>query len=261
MSKAAENRELTAKQMADLSSLADGTLDPARRAEVQSWIAASPELTARFERERRVVEVMHAARSTDRAPAALRTRIDASRPRASARVRRRLVYGGGLAAAVAVVALALVLILPAGTPGAPSVSQAAALALRGPSNPAPGSDPSHPGVNLGESLGDLYFPDWTDRFGWHAIGQRTDTINGRKAVTVYYAWHGHTLAYTIVAAPALAVPPAKVSWLQNTALRTLRLNGRLVVTWRRMNHTCVLSGTGVPVSELHRLAAWHVPAS
>ena len=45
-----------------------------------------------------------------------------------------------------------------------------------------------------------------------------------------------------------------------TELRTLTLNGRQVVTWRRDGDTCVLSGTGVTAAELQKLAAWKVPA-
>jgi hypothetical protein len=255
MSPSTDKAELTAKQVADISALADGTLDPARRDEVQAWIAGSPDLTALYDRERRVVAFLAVARS-ERAPASLRARIETSRSSPRVRTRRRLAFGGGVAAALAVVALALAFILPAGAPGAPSVSQAAALAQLGPAGPAPGPDPSAPGVNLGKSIGDLYFPDWTQSFGWRAVGQRTDTINGRQAVTVYYQWRQYRIAYTIVAAPALTVPPAKLRVLDGTALRTLRVNGHLVVTWRRQNHTCVLSGVGVPSSQLQTLAAW-----
>ena len=81
------------------------------------------------------------------------------------------------------------------------------------------------------------------------------------AVTVYYEWHGRRLAYTIVGAPALATPAASLRQLDGTVLRTLHLHGRLVVTWQRANHTCVLSGSGVPAGELQKLAAWRVPAS
>ena len=40
-------------KLAELSALADGTLEPARRAEVKAQIAASPERHALYERERR----------------------------------------------------------------------------------------------------------------------------------------------------------------------------------------------------------------
>jgi hypothetical protein len=257
MSSSTDKAELTAKQMADLSAFADGTLDPARRDEVQAWIATSPELIARYEREQRVLELLAAARA-ERAPASLRARIEASRPSARVQTRRRLVFGGGLVGALAVIALALALILPAGTPGAPSVSQAAALAQLGPAGPAPGPDPNAPGLKLGEWMGDVYFPDWGQNFGWRPVGQRVDTINGRKAVTVYYQRGRYRIAYTIVAEPTLAVPPAKTRVLQGTELRTLTVNGRLVVTWQRGNHTCVLSGAGVATGELQKLAAWRV---
>ncbi|HEY8762785.1 MAG TPA: zf-HC2 domain-containing protein [Solirubrobacteraceae bacterium] len=252
MTSRGENPE---RELADLSALADGTLDPARRAGVQAHIAASPELSALLEREQRVVEMLHEADSQTRAPAALRARIEAERPRASVRARRRTVYIGGLAGALAAVVLALVLILPAGTPGSPSVSQALALATRGPVAAAPATDPRAP-QNLDTRIEDLYFPNWNGPLHWRAIGQRSDRIDGRLAVTVYYSSRGKRVAYTIVGAPALTTPAASVRKLDGTELRTLRLGGRLVVTWRRAGHTCVLSGAGVPASALQRLAAW-----
>jgi anti-sigma factor RsiW len=241
----------------DLSRLADGTLDPARRAEVQARISASPELTELYERERHVAEVLREARATGRAPERLRTRIDSQRPSRAAAFRLRAGYGGALAGALAVLVLALVLILPAGTPGAPSVSQAAALALRGSQAPAPVGDPSAPGVKLNSDLENVYFPDWAQRFGWQAVGQRTDHINGRPAKTVFYRRHGNVIAYTIVGAPALKNPPARVArYERGTAYLTLTLDGRVVVTWRRAGHTCLLSGTGLPGSKLQQLAAF-----
>ena len=68
---------------------------------------------------------------------------------------------------------------------------------------------------------------------------------GRSAVTVYYAWGKERIAYTIVGTPTLKEPAATETWLDGTALRTLTLNGRLVVTWRRGGDTCVLSGSGI----------------
>jgi anti-sigma factor RsiW len=252
--------DITPRQLAELSALADGTLDPARRAEVQARISASPELTVLYERERRVVEVLHESRSV-RAPARLRARIQAERPSRKTLARRRTGYVGALAGALAAVVLALVLILPAGTPGAPSVSQAAGLAALGPVGPAPVPDGMAP-ANLETRIQDVYFPNWAARFGWRAVGQRTDHINGRLAVTVYYEWHGKRLAYTIVGTPVLATPAATVTKLNGTQLRTLPLRGRQVVTWRHAGHTCVLSGSGgVPTAELQKLAAWDAPGS
>lgn len=259
MTSSADTPEPSGGELADLSALADGTLDSARRAEVQARISASPELSARFARERRVVELLHEARARDRAPAALRARLEQQRPRTRTRARRRLAYGGAFAGALAAVVLALALILPAGTPGAPSLSEAAALAIRGPAAPAPLPDPAAPSVKLAKPIQDLYFPNWAPRFGSRAVGRRTDQVHGRQAVTVYYEWHGERLAYTIVASPPLAAPSAHTRSLNSAELRTLTLGGRLVVTWRRAGHTCVLSATGVTAGELQRLAAWKVP--
>jgi hypothetical protein len=250
----ADSPDIDPRELADLSHLADGTLDPARRAEVQARIAASPELTALYERELSVVEVLHEARASDRAPAALRARIEAARPSKTVRARRRISYGGALAGALAAVALALALILPAGSPGAPSVSQAAGLAVLGPAMGAPATDPNSPD-NLEARVGDLSFPNWSQQYKSPATGQRSDRINGRTAVTVYYSWRGQEIAYTIVGAPALATPAARVTNVSGTQVQTLSQHGRTVVTWRRNNHTCVLSATGVPAIVLQRLAA------
>jgi anti-sigma factor RsiW len=257
----AGHTNLTASELAELSALADGTLDPARRAGVEARIAASPELTALYERERRVVEAVHRARSNDRAPEHLRARIEAARPSRRVVLRRRVGYAAGLAGALAAIALALVLALPSGTPGAPSVSAAAALATRGPSQAAPAPDPTRPQGRLSQSVGEVYFPNWTTQFGWRAVGTRTDTLGGHRAVTVYYQWQGETVAYTIVAGPPLPEPAANRMVLNGTELRTLTLGGRLVVTWRKAGDTCVLSGSGISASELQKLAAWSGPVA
>ncbi len=261
MASSPESPELSDRELADISALADGTLDPKRRAEVQAWIAASPELSSLYARERRVVELLHQARARDRAPQQLRARIERERPSARTRARRRIGFGAAFAGALAVLALAVALLIPSGTPGAPSLSEAAALALRGPAKPPPAPDPSAPNARLNQEIGDLYFPNWAATLGWTAVGMRTDEIRGREAVTVYYKAKrtNQTLAYTIVASPPLATPAARSTRLYGTEVQTLRLNGRLVVTWRRSGHTCVLSATGVKGPELRTLAAWKVP--
>jgi hypothetical protein len=152
------------------------------------------------------------------------------------------------------------LLLPSGTPGSPSVSDAAALAARGPTQVAPAPDPTSTGARLQQSVGDVYFPDWASKLGWTATGERIDTLGGRTAVTVYYRSKDVTVAYTIVGSPPLAEPSAKASNWEGTELRTLTLNGRQVVTWRRAGDTCVLSGSGITAAVLQKLAAWKVPA-
>jgi hypothetical protein len=260
MASSAPQSKPTTTELAELSALADGTLDPARRAEVEAHISASPELSALYERERRIVGALHQARESERAPAGLRARIEASRPGKRTVARRRFGYAGAMAGALAAIALAVVLALPSGAPGGPSVSDAAALAARGVAQAPPVPDPTNPGARLRQSVGDVYFPNWTTSFHWRAVGARTDKLDGRKAVTVYYDWKGERIAYTIVAAPALSQPAAHSTWRDGTELRTLTKNGRVIVTWRRDGATCVLSGSGVTASVLQKLAAWKVPA-
>jgi hypothetical protein len=246
--------EPAAKAIADLSALADGTLDPARVTEVREQVARSPELTERFVHEQQAVQALRATR-TDVAPAGLRARIEAERRRAT-RPSNRLAYGGALVGAVAAVIVALALLLPGGTPGAPSVGQAASLAMRGPALRAPALDLT--GTKLNREVEDVYFPNWS-RLGWTAAGQRSDELGGRKAITVYYDRGGTEIAYTILSRPALSWPGAQTRWLHGTKVQSFRLDGRTVVTWRRGDHTCVLSGTGVPRGVLSELAAWKLP--
>jgi hypothetical protein len=260
MTDPADNPSIEPSRLAELSALADGTLAPERRADAAARIASSPELSSLYERERRVVELLHEARSTDRAPAGLRARIEASRPKRSVVLRRRAGYGGALAGALAAAVLALVLVLPGGSPGAPSVSQAAGLAVLGPSMSAPAVDQTTPSKLDTSVDGEVYFPNWsTTRFRSPATGARTDTINGRNAVTVYYRWRDDQIAYTIVGAPALKTPSAQATTLKGVDLRTFMNDGRTVVTWQRDGHTCVLSAKGVPAQVLQHLAAWEAP--
>jgi anti-sigma factor RsiW len=256
MAKGDTTNEPSQKALADLSALADGTLDPARAAAVREQIARSPQLSERYELERQAVSALRATRS-DFAPPRLRARIEAERRRATA-TRPRLVFGGALATAVAAVVVALVLLLPGGAPGSPSISQAAALALRGPAQAPPAIDSKNPIAKLDQGVQEIYFPNWVQR-GWIAAGQRTDQLGGKNAVTVYYD-HGRTrIAYTILSAPALKWARAHTWVLAGTTLQSFRLDGRTVVTWRRAGHTCVLSGPGVSERALSQLAAWKVP--
>jgi hypothetical protein len=247
-------RDLSPAQAAELSALADGSLDPARREAVEAWIASSPELLDTYERERAAVRLLrHAA--TERAPARLRMQVHGqrvSRPRPS-----RVWAGyGALAGAIAAAALAVALLLPGGAPGSPSVSQAAGLALRGPAAPAPGPDLNEPRLKLADRFQALYFPNWSTTLGWHAIGMRRDRLGGRATMTVYYRRGGGLVAYTIVGSPALGSPAGRVTHRNGYELRVFSLAGRTVVTWRRAGHTCVISAAHVAVPALEQLAGW-----
>ena len=262
MGTGANRDEPRAEVMAELSALADGTLDPKREAAVRELIARSPGLSERYERERRAVAALGVVRA-ERAPARLRARIEAER-RQRLRVtlpRVGTAWGAAAAAALAVAAIALALLLPAGAPGGPSVSQAESLALRGSAMPPPEAGGAVPGATLNRDVEEVYFPNWSRFFGWRATGQRVDRLDGRTAVTVYYSRHGQRIAYTIVTAPALKRPNGRTHSLGGTKLQSFTLGERQIVTWRRAGHTCVLSGVGVSQAELSRLAAWRVPAA
>lgn len=246
---------LSPAQLADLSALADGSLDPARRQAVEAWIDSSPELLELFERERAAVDVLQQA-AAERAPARLRLRIQGqsvSRPRRS-RVRTGYLALAGAVATAA--AAAAVLVLTGGAPGSPSVSQAAAVALRGPAGPAPAPDATDPRAKLSVRFQQVYFPNWSATLGWRAIGTRRDRLDGRPIMTVYYQRGDELVAYTIVGAPALAAPAGPVTQVKGYELRVFRLTGRAVVTWRRAGHTCVLSAARVPARALEQLAGW-----
>lgn len=247
--------EPNARLMADLSALADGSLDPKRAENVRQLIASSPELRERYEREQRAVAMLHELRD-DRAPVSLRLALETQRAPARRR-RARLFSAGALATSVAAVVVLLVLLLPGGSPGSPSVSEAAALALKGPTLPPPAHAA---GMKLNEDVEEIYFPNW-EWFRWRASGARTDKLDGKLAVTVYYTntRDSRQIAYTILAAPPLRRPASQIMSLRGIRVQSFVSDGRLVVTWRRAGHTCVLSGSGVTVEQLAKLAGWKAP--
>lgn len=249
-----EESQLSAAEAAELSALADGSLDPGRRDAVEAWIRSSPDVSDLYERERFAVEMLQHA-NAERAPARLRVRVQAHVPPRTRLVPRRAGFAA-LAGAIAAAAVVLALVLPAGTPGARSVSQATLLSLRGASAPAPAVDPAHPQARLNVRLQAVYFPNYSPRLGWRAIGVRRDRLGGRPAVTVYYQRHNERVAYTVLGAPVLPQPSAPVRYRNGVELRLLSVRGRSVVTWRRDGQTCVLTAAGVPTRALDQLAGW-----
>lgn len=219
------------------------------------------------EREQRVADLLHAAARSERAPESLQASISAMRERASERAsaaarRGRLprpafnfVRLAMPAAAAGVAALVLTLGGPA---GAPSIAQAASLATRAPSAPAPALDPSDPGKLLSAKVGTLHFPNWASVGGWRAVGQRYDHLGNRTATTVYYAVGSSTVAYSILSspilrpAPALELPPATPTQYY----RALARGGRTTVVWNESGHTCLLTGPrGMSAAQLWGLAS------
>jgi|SRR5215218_4091188 len=235
--------------MADLAAAADGTLDPARQAEIEAMAADDAELADALERQRRAVSMIRGATGEIQAPLALRERLEADRQRlARPRARRRWfsVALAGMAAAVVLLAVVLA------APGGPTVEEAAAFATAPPTAPAPAAQ----GAELDLSQDGLAFPAWVEKFGWEASGARTDELDGRSATTVFYTKDGKTLAYTIVGGDALDAPDGTVIEAEGTPVTVFEDGGRLVATWEREGNTCVLSGDGVDEAKLAELAGW-----
>ena len=245
---------LSDRERADLVALADGTLPDERRAAVEAWVAASPERQELLARQQRAVAATQAL-AEDRAPESLREAIDAhrrGRPSERSRPRwpaPRLALVGAVALIVAVVAALL-----SGGPGAPTVAEAAQVAERAPSDPAPRT--LEGGTRLDLDVEGVVFPDLLESYGWRAVGVRRDEVGGRDATTVFYEKGGKRIAYVIVAGEGLPRPSEAPSTTRDGVLfHTLEVDGQLAVTWQRLGRTCILVG---PVSEdvLLRLASW-----
>ena len=95
----------------ELAALADGSLAPEHRAEVEARIEASPILADRLAEQERAVGLLRGAGDEVEAPAGLRARLDAQRSARTVRTPRRLALAGVAAAAVAAAAVAAVVVI------------------------------------------------------------------------------------------------------------------------------------------------------
>jgi anti-sigma factor RsiW len=247
---------LSEAELADLCALADGTLPAERRAAVEARIASSPELQELLERQRQAVAAAGVL-ADEPVPPSLQAAVEARRRgRGASRLRgRRMLVPVAAAGAVAAVAIAAaVALLVTGNPSAPTVADAARFSVQAPSEPAPRS--AGDGTTLAVDVEGVSFPDFAESYGWRAVGARTGRIDGRDVTTVVYERDGRRIAYTVVGGSALPRPsPAEATTIEGVVYHTLRVNGRLVVTWRRLGHTCVLTGAA-PRAELVALASW-----
>ena len=220
---------LSPEDEADLAALADGALYGPRRAALQQRLAAEPELAAALERQRTALSLLAAASVP--APLSLRMAVEeleAAQPVVVGR-RRRLWPAAALAVAATVAAF-VVLLAARG----PAVDDVLAVAMRPATAPAA----------LGQPFEGVRFPSYEH---WRATGSRTDVVNGRRVRTVFYAREGRVIAYAIVAGPALS---------DDAALRRLRRDGVVAVTWTRDGRTCVIAAVGGDAGTLARLAVW-----
>ena len=101
----------------ELAALADGSLAPEHRAELEARIDASPILADRLAEQERAVALLRGAGDEVEAPAGLRARLDAQRSARTVRTPRRLALGGVAAAAVAAAAIVAVVVVGSGSSG------------------------------------------------------------------------------------------------------------------------------------------------
>jgi hypothetical protein len=101
----------------ELAALADGSIEPDRRAELEARIDASPILADRLAEQERAVALLRGAGDEVDAPAGLRERLDAQRSGRTVRAPRRLALGGIAVAAVAAAAVAVAVVVSSGSHG------------------------------------------------------------------------------------------------------------------------------------------------
>jgi anti-sigma factor RsiW len=228
---------------AELVLLVDGQLEPERIAALE----ARPDLVRRVALVRDGRDQLHAAAASVEAPFELRRRLDALATR-SARAPRRWRPLAALAGVGAAAAVAFVLVTGGGTPTVGDVLESADRSPAAAVSPAGG--PLLPGAVEG-----VRFPDYEAKFGWRAVGRRTDEIDGRDVATVFYERGRERVRYSIVAGEALAEPDGQDIEADGTRLR--RIDADNAVTWRRRAHTCVMDGSpAVSLATVAELAGW-----
>ena len=215
---------------ADLAALADGSLYGPRRAALEARLAAEPDLAAALARQRAVVARLIATAP----PAPLSLRMLVEELEATQPVVARRPWRLWPAAALALAAGFAVFVVLLAAPG-PAIDDVLAVAERPATAPAA----------LDREFEGVRFPSYEK---WRATGERTDVIDGRDVRTVFYSRDGRTIAYAIVAGPALS---------SEEALRSVRgSDGVVAVTWTRHGRTCIIAASGGDADALARLAVW-----
>jgi anti-sigma factor RsiW len=232
---------------ADLVLFVDGRLGHDRAAAIEAQAAADPALRHRIVQVRAGRDQLRAAAAATEAPFDLRRRIDAliARP---ARARPRWRPLAVLAGAGAALVVAIALVAGGGGPGVGDVLDAAG------GSPVAAVTPTG-GPLLNVQVEGTRFPDYEQKFGWRAVGQREDEVDGRLVRTVDYRKGDDEVSYSIVAGDALEEPDGDDLEAEGTRLR--QVGDDRVVTWRRGGRTCVMEGSsGVSLDTIAELAGW-----
>jgi anti-sigma factor RsiW len=232
---------------AELVLFVDGRLAPERAAAIEASASADAELRNRIALMRAGRDRLREAAAATEAPFELRRRVDAliAHP---PRARRRWRPFAALASAGAALAVALALVLGGGAPSVGDVLDAA------------GNSPAATVTLTGGPLLEVQvegtrFPDYEEKFGWRAVGQHEDDVDGRLVRTVDYRKGDDQVSYSIVAGDALDEPDGSDLEAEGTRIR--RVGDSSAVTWRRGGHTCVMVGSpGVSTATLAELAGW-----
>jgi hypothetical protein len=241
---------------AELARLADGSLPESRQAELRAQVTGSPELTAALAEQQRAVKMLRALDQP--APAALRARVDEltragerSRRRPAIRWRRALLLPGATALAIVVAAIVIV----SGSGGsAPTVPQAAHLALAAATLPAPAVNPTDD-TELKLTAAGIPFPNYGPSEQWSVSGARTDRLDGRTVTTVFYSDRdGHQVGYAIAGGAPLSGARGTKVRIYGTTFTLARQGSAQLITWVRSGHTCVIAGRSVSYSTLQALA-------
>jgi hypothetical protein len=201
--------------------------------------------------------VIRALQSGPRAPDRLHRRVEAMEAAAARRAPRMPSLRPALAAGV-VGALAVVLMvaLYLDGPGGSKVVQAAELSLKASTEATPRTDAQQPAL-LERSFAGVTFPAWSEEFRWRAVGARSDELDGRETVTVFYRHTHHRIGYTVISGRPVEPPEdAETLYAGGIELHRFRLGFQDVVTFERDGRTCVLSGDVHDPDTLVKLAAW-----
>ena len=232
---------------AELVLFVDGELADERAAALEAKAASDPELRRRIALVRAGRDQLRAAAAATEAPFELHRRIEVLLARAR-RARRRRFALPALAGATAALAVVVALVVGGGGPGVGDVLNAAG------SSPVATVTPTG-GPLLDVRVEGTRFPDYRQKFGWRAVGQHEDEVDGRLVRTVDYRRGADEISYSIVAGDALDEPDGEDLQAEGTRLR--RVGNARAVTWRRGGHTCVMDGSrGVSLETIAELAAW-----
>jgi hypothetical protein len=230
-----------------ITRLVDGPRDERERAELEAWASERPDVLRQVAAQRRVAEEL--GRGGPEVPARLLEAVEAKArsgrgARAAGPARRSSLrwrpLGAAGAFAILAAAIAVVVIVINGTGGAGSINAAARLAYAPSTGPAPSAQSAH---LLDVSYAGVTYPNYA-RLGTVATGQRSDRIDGRPALTVFYRLpDGVRMSYTVFSGRPVPVPvQAKTVIFEGVPLQTYATpSGLAVVTLVRSGRTCVLS--------------------